>query len=379
MAHRQAGNTDELAREPDFGEGLGVLLTGINAFSSHDVVASTMSHNLVYNLGRRFHFSHDFKPLLLSLAEAVLEGKDVDLVLRQTRLKGAENASWADCLFHDYLYRPPELQKVCFYEFVMWYDRHRLSSTNLKSDDSGDDVKIVPDNKFIVQAGHPGEKYLRLKKRDRFAIPRISMGQGKLCNLSELKWTDPSGVYDSIVTKKREDYAKHALMLFKPFADLDELRCGDSYWKKFLNELRAHNEIPANDSYELPGLRGDMNHAERSSDQFWERGFQILQNMQDREIASSGSGRARDPVVKLTTCNVSTGERKKQGIDGDDEEAFDVDINEFDREAINGANDTTFQVSAVSSRSCYFFILLNIISNSSVSAAWRAKESRRPY
>ena len=83
--------------------------------------------------------------------------------------------------------------------------------------------------------------------------------------------------------------------------------------------------------------------------------------------------------MKLTTCNVPTGERKKQGIDGEDEEAFDVDINEFDRDAINGANDTTFQVSAVSSHSCYFYILLNIILNSSVPAARRPKESRRPH
>ena len=325
LAHRQAGNAGELAREPDFGEGLGVLLTGINAFSSHDVVASTMSHNLVYNRGKRFHFSHEFKPLLLSMAEAVLEGGPVDLVLRRTRRKDGENESWADCLFHDYLYRPDDLRKWCFYEFVMWWDRHRLSGKDVQSGDRDGDGD--QNERKAFRPGHPGKKYLYLEKRGRYAIPRISAGRGKLCNLRELKWTDPFGVYDPIVTKKREDYAKYALILFKPFTELDELKCDGSFWKKFCDELDAHKEKQV------------------SEGQFWGRGFQILQNMQDRETASTSSGRARDPVVKGTTCNVPNGERKKQGIDGDDEDAFDVDINEFDSHAVEGANDTTFQAS----------------------------------
>ena len=329
MAHRRAGNTDEFAREPDFGEGLGVLLTGINAFSSHDVVASTMSHNLVHNRGKRFHFSHEFKPLLLSQAEAVLEGGNVDLVLRRTRVNDGEHGSWADCMFHDYLYRPPgDPRKCCFYEFVMKWDTHRLSGKDIKSAGGDDGGKGDHTDRLTFRPDHPGQKYLYLKERDKLAIPRISAGRDKLCNLRELKWSDPFGEYDSTVTKKREDYAKYALMLFMPFTELDDLRVDGSFWKKFRDELKAHNE-------------------NLSTCQFWERGFQILQNMQDRDTASTSSRRARDPVVKGTTCNIPTGERKKQGIDGDDDDAFDVDIDEFDRAALDGANDTTFQASAL--------------------------------
>jgi hypothetical protein len=64
--------------------GLRRLLSGINAHLSSCVVSATMAWYLVTH-GTRFHFSHEFKPLLLSQLESWYEGKGYSRRIRKKK------------------------------------------------------------------------------------------------------------------------------------------------------------------------------------------------------------------------------------------------------------------------------------------------------
>ena len=83
---RVHGSMEGFRLEPDYGEGLGRLLTGINAALRNDIVSATMAHHLVFNEGSRFCFLHGLVPLLLSQTESLLDNANIDLVLRRTRI-----------------------------------------------------------------------------------------------------------------------------------------------------------------------------------------------------------------------------------------------------------------------------------------------------
>ncbi|KAL7451819.1 hypothetical protein ACHAWC_004215 [Mediolabrus comicus] len=59
-----------------FIEGLGRIMTGVNALLSRDVVSSTMAHLLISQGGERFTYSHEFEHILLQNMENILEEKD---------------------------------------------------------------------------------------------------------------------------------------------------------------------------------------------------------------------------------------------------------------------------------------------------------------
>ncbi len=106
------------------------------------------------------------------------------------------------------------------------------------------------------------------------------MPKGKLCPLNELdlKCTNPP----HHVVGEREMYAKIALLMFYPFQQLNDLKCDGSYWKMLRNELEKH--INKEDTV------------------FWKKGFEILQNIQNRSTLEKYTKRARDPIL-ITTKN----------------------------------------------------------------------------
>jgi hypothetical protein len=77
-------------------------------------------------------------------------------------------------------------------------------------------------------------------------------------------------------------YAKIALLMFYPFRQLNDLKYDGSYWKLFHNELVRHNN--------------------NEETVFWKKGFEILQNIQDRSTLEKQVKRARDPI-SMTTKN----------------------------------------------------------------------------
>ena len=70
--------------------------------------------------------------------------------------------------------------------------------------------------------------------------------------------------------------------MFYPFQQLNDLKYDGSYWRLFCNKLKKH--IYKEDTV------------------FWKKGFEILQNIQDRSTLEKHVKRARDPI-SITTKN----------------------------------------------------------------------------
>ena len=132
--------------------------------------------------------------------------------------------------------------------------------------------------KYTFMETHPGHKFSHLIQLKFPSIPRIALPKGKLCPLDELdlKCTDPP----RHVVCKREMYAKMALLMFYPFRQLNDLKYDGSYWRLFHNKLQKH--INKEDTV------------------FWKKGFEILQNIQDRSTLEKHVKRARDPISTTT-------------------------------------------------------------------------------
>jgi hypothetical protein len=257
--------------EPSFGEGLSRVLSGLNAATTRNVISATMAHLIPCNDGSRFVYSHTFSDLLVGQMEATLEGEDVNVRIRSNKLQN-KIITWPDSLADDYIHRPIEYEfdQICFYEMTMCYKKGFKAFTNIQGG-----VK-----KYTFMETHPGHKFSHLIQLRFPSIPRIALPKGKLCPLDELdlKCTDPP----RHVVCKREMYAKMALQMFYPFRHLNDLKYNGSYWRLFHNELKKH--------------------INKEKTVFWKKGFEILQNIQDRSTLEKHVKRARDPI-SMTTRN----------------------------------------------------------------------------
>jgi hypothetical protein len=72
--------------EPSFCEGLCRLLSGLNAATTRNIISALMAHLIPSNGGSRFVFSHNFSDLLVGQMEATLEGQDVNVRIRVSKL-----------------------------------------------------------------------------------------------------------------------------------------------------------------------------------------------------------------------------------------------------------------------------------------------------
>jgi hypothetical protein len=119
----------------------------------------------------------------------------------------------------------------------------------------------------------------------------------KLCPIEELELHSTN--LNEITIDKREMYAKMALIMFYPFRELSDLTCiGESYWKTFHQELTSHRS--------------------KKDTKFGKKGFEILQNIQDRLTLQKHLKRPRDPIF-MTTVNEKPNEEKKTKSQSPDE------------------------------------------------------------
>ena len=89
----------------------------------------------------------------------------------------------------------------------------------------------------------------------------------------------------------REKYAKIALLMFYPHRDLSVLKKHGSYWRRFYSELKIQKLNVKQDDPE-----------KRKKTTFWEYGFTILQNIQDRKVMDKSLKRAIDHITRGTIC-----------------------------------------------------------------------------
>jgi hypothetical protein len=275
-----------------FPEGISRLLSAITATTSRDVVSAPMAHLLICQEGKRFQYSHEFAPLLVNQIDDTLAGRNTDSILRRTRKRGrkadggGKQIMWLDCLSNDYLYRPhrPQFKNMSIYEFTMNYEKH---VKNWK--------QYNPDEIFAV--GHPGLMYSTCIKRDQCAIPRVYFNKGSLCSIEDLDMHNQHPAGHTV--QAREQYAKIALLLFYPFRSAYDLKINDSHWDLFMRELSKKRQ-------------GRMT-------KFWDYGFTILQNMNDRKTVQKQGTRPMDEITRVTKMDETYGSgsrKRKRGDDG---------------------------------------------------------------
>ena len=270
--------------EPSFTEGLCRLLSGMNAATSRNVISATMAHLINSNGGSRFIYSTGFADLLIRQLEATLEGEDVNVRIRSTVVEG-EVKTCQDSSADDYIYRPNTLKKVCYYEMTMKYKKEFKSKKECKSsvgvwtDEQDGDEEDTHGDRLYFTRDHPGRSFCYLRERKLEVIPKTSLPEGKLCKLEELELG--SECPSQGATEKREDYAKMALLMFYPFRYREDLlKVNGSYRELFDQE------------------REKRFNGQETALTFWPRGFEILQNIQDRMTLDKKMTRARDPILK---------------------------------------------------------------------------------
>jgi hypothetical protein len=278
----------QIDRIPDsFSEGISRMLCGLNAATSRDVVSAPMAHLLICQKGQRFRFSHDFAPLLISQMEDALMGRPVRSILRKTRKRGkksqggGQEVMWLDSLSNDYLYRPitQGFEDMSLYEFTMFY----------KKTFGSNDCSDIRDS---FDKGHPGRLYSSCERRDKWVVPIVSYIKNSLCTIEDLDLEDehPSGN----ASHCREVYAKTALLQFYPYREIEDLKINGSYWSRFYVELQKKRR----------GMKT----------KFWDRGFEILQNIDDRLTMQRHGKRPADEVDRTTHCRdeFDTGTNKRK-------------------------------------------------------------------
>jgi len=291
----------------------------MNAATSRYVISATMGHLLICQGGTRFNFSHDFTNLLVTQLEAALDGKPIDFRLRINRYR-KQRIVWRDAHCDDYLHRPEgnKFEKMCAYEMSMRYKKKYLSFKQMSAleminlDENSDDeeqeaiadLDAMYSGKFFpFMKSHPGSQFSHLAELNCDVIPKLSLPEGKLCDIELLRLGEID--IDDDVKDIREDYAKMALIMFYPFRTVDDLKTDGSYWKQFQEQLDLHTE-----NVHLEQKKKEKNHLD-----FWEKGFEILQNIQDRFTLERKLKRARDPINLQTTCRQREGSKDMQQCD----------------------------------------------------------------
>jgi hypothetical protein len=177
-----------------------------------------MAHLIPSNGGSRFVFLHAFPDLLVGQMEATLEGQDVNVRIRTSKLTNGEIKSWPDSLADDYIHHPEhqDFKHMPFYEMTRYYKKvfkplRRESKETYKFSET-----------------HPGHEFSHLIKSKHKIVPRTALPTETVCPLKDLQLYTTKPTEESL--EKREIYAKMALLMFYPFRFLADLTIEGSYW-----------------------------------------------------------------------------------------------------------------------------------------------------
>jgi hypothetical protein len=170
--------------------GLRNLLCGINSHISSCVISATMAWYLVTH-GTRFHFSHEFKPLLLSQFEAWFNGSSYSRRIRYKKarrrrdnmymntndqcpntpqLQDEEADVWLDSSVNDYIHRPSDIdvnfENMSVWEYTSKYELLPMRAKNFMDEN---DVHDIDHQKFRFNREHPGYEFSCLSQKKKSA------------------------------------------------------------------------------------------------------------------------------------------------------------------------------------------------------------------
>ena len=168
--NRTNGVSESERSEPDFVEGLKLMLSAINAATSRDTVSADMAANIVHQKGTRFVHSVGFQPLLLSQMEDELDGvsRKETFTLRYCENKDKSLTFWPDVSANDYCHRPEDLEDMCLFQYTMQYQKFYS-----KKERQSEEEEERTSNKLRFTSDHPGHKFAYLKPRPKYVIPIV--------------------------------------------------------------------------------------------------------------------------------------------------------------------------------------------------------------
>ena len=102
----------------DFKVGLSRLLVGITGHLQESVVSSTIAAHVI-STGTRFHFSHDFRHIMIRQFEQYFAEENIQFKMRWSR---DSMSGYIDSDVFNYMYRPQCLENLCLYEFISKFD-----------------------------------------------------------------------------------------------------------------------------------------------------------------------------------------------------------------------------------------------------------------
>jgi hypothetical protein len=118
-----------------------------------------------------------------------------------------------------------------------------------------------------------------------------------LCMIADLDIDNEYPQYG--IQHTREVYAKTALLLFHPLHSQSDLTINGSYWTKFMVELRKKHK--------------------NMHTKFYDKGFEILQNIDDRLTMQKHGKRPKDEIDRRTKCQYAfdSGSNKRKRVEQD--------------------------------------------------------------
>ena len=228
--NRNVGCPTYIARS-EFSKGLGKLCSAVHAQTGDEIIGGQMAAHLLCG-GHIFNFSHQFATIAPMSGVGVLQEDEIQGNL-------LANGKFANGAL-DYFYRPRDLDNMDWWSFVSQTElvpKSAKKSKESKDNSDSDDERDIDSGHVHESASHlamlPGHAKFDtcvLKRRTHDAVVRIS-GR-RLANLQRLNVAE-SEVTPEIAVE-RETYAQFALVMFRPWRILDDLKSEDeSWWNAF--------------------------------------------------------------------------------------------------------------------------------------------------
>jgi hypothetical protein len=271
--------------------GLRHLLSGINSHISSSVVSATMAWYLVQH-GTRFHFSHEFKPLLLTQFEAWYDGESYSQRIRHRKKRnkpkygdssrrrshmqsrGQDNSDeetevWMDSSVSNYLNRPtPDgdniFENMSLWEYECKYEMMlKTPDTFMAQDLDSNETRQY----FRFNKNHPGFHYSCLYRRSNECIPKLYYNN-IFPDIEALEIDKGTNVEDHVLVL-RKCFAKKVMLMFFPFQEKSDLLGGcTTLWQSFTHQkTKLLNHLTHGTTIDAPHL--------------YIHSIQIMQNIQD--------------------------------------------------------------------------------------------------
>jgi hypothetical protein len=124
--------------------------------------------------------------------EAILEGQDINMRIRTSKVPGGELKCWPDSLADEIIHRP--LQKE--FEDINFYDMTSQFKKIYKS------YKQKSIQTYEFSESHPGYKFSHLSKLKHSTIPRIALPQKNFVTWKNLSYNIPIQQKNHMINKK---------------------------------------------------------------------------------------------------------------------------------------------------------------------------------